>query len=169
MGRGLLWRPVPGWPNYWASKDGRIQNQHGRVLCPDRAQHLILCDGPGRNPNRNGRGQFSTGKSIKRRWRAPVAAVILLTFIGPAPEGKKMARHLDDTRSNNRLSNLAWGSASDNMRDAVRNGRHAYRQSPEYRKRTSIRQLGKKRGPLSLETRQKMSESHRRRLSNFGE
>jgi hypothetical protein len=38
------------------------------------------------------------------------------------PKHGEEARHLDDIRSHNVLSNLKWGSRLDNARDAVRNG-----------------------------------------------
>ena len=37
--------------------------------------------------------------------------------------GKRVSWKDDDT-TNNRLSNLAWGTAKDNYEDAVRNGSH---------------------------------------------
>lgn len=45
-------------------------------------------------------------------------------FLGPRPDGL-VVRHLDDDRTNNRASNLAYGTASDNQRDSVRNGTQA--------------------------------------------
>jgi hypothetical protein len=53
----------------------------------------------------------------------PVAALILRAFVGPPGEGQYLARHLDDNRGNNNLTNLAWGNDADNHADAVRNGR----------------------------------------------
>jgi hypothetical protein len=51
--------------------------------------------------------------------------LILRAFIGPPPSVKEShGRHLDDTTSNNKLLNLAWGSPKDNYDDAVRNGKH---------------------------------------------
>jgi HNH endonuclease/NUMOD4 motif len=52
-----------------------------------------------------------------------VAQLVLLAFEGPPQPGQYLARHLDDDRTNNYLSNLAWGTDSDNHADAIRNGR----------------------------------------------
>jgi hypothetical protein len=58
-------------------------------------------------------------------------SVILETFVGPRPEGL-MGRHLDGNPSNNKLSNLRWGTAEENYddrrghgaeNDGMRNGR----------------------------------------------
>lgn len=52
-----------------------------------------------------------------------VHRLVLEAFVGPCPKGK-MGLHWDDDKDNNRLSNLRWGSRSENARDSVRNGIH---------------------------------------------
>ena len=49
--------------------------------------------------------------------------VICEAWHGAPPFLEAVARHLDDVRTNNHPDNLAWGSHSDNARDALRNGR----------------------------------------------
>lgn len=51
-----------------------------------------------------------------------VHILVLEAFRGPCPPGME-ARHLDDNRSNNHLSNLRWGTHKQNGRDASRNGK----------------------------------------------
>lgn len=51
-----------------------------------------------------------------------VSVLILETFVGPCPEGMECC-HRDDDRSNNKLTNLRWGTRGDNIRDCYRNGR----------------------------------------------
>jgi len=48
---------------------------------------------------------------------------MMFIFGGPPPFPGAFVRHLNDKRDDNRLCNLAWGSQTDNMRDAIRNGR----------------------------------------------
>lgn len=48
--------------------------------------------------------------------------IVLETFVGPCPPGME-CRHLDGDPSNNRLSNLAWGTRLENSSDTVRHGR----------------------------------------------
>lgn len=45
--------------------------------------------------------------------------LIMLTFVGPMPRGKQ-CRHLDGCCTNNKLSNLSYGTREDDMRDRVR-------------------------------------------------
>lgn len=52
-----------------------------------------------------------------------VHSLVALTFLGDRPSGA-VCRHLNDDRADNRLVNLAWGSQSENIFDAVRNNRH---------------------------------------------
>src|SRR5258706_1418925 len=47
--------------------------------------------------------------------------LILETFIGPCPTGKE-ARHLDGDPSNNKLSNLEWGTPKQNGEDRIGHG-----------------------------------------------
>jgi hypothetical protein len=58
-------------------------------------------------------------------------SVVLEAFVGPRPEGL-VGRHLDGDPSNNKLSNLRWGTAEENYddrrshgteNDGMRNGR----------------------------------------------
>ena len=44
----------------------------------------------------------------------------------PNPLGADQVRHLDDCKTNNSLTNLAFGTQSDNAQDSIRNGRFNY-------------------------------------------
>lgn len=51
-----------------------------------------------------------------------VHELVMLAF-GPSPsEQDTLIRHLNDNKIDNRIENLSWGSASDNMQDKFRNG-----------------------------------------------
>lgn len=49
--------------------------------------------------------------------------LVLVSFIGKRPE-KMECRHLDGNRLNNKLSNLVWGTSSENTLDSVIHGTH---------------------------------------------
>ena len=49
-------------------------------------------------------------------------SLVLVTFKGPRPIGA-VGRHLDGDSSNNRISNLAWGSHRQNWQDKREHGR----------------------------------------------
>lgn len=46
---------------------------------------------------------------------------VLECFAGPCPEGMQ-CRHLDGDKTNNRPSNLAWGSSAENKADQIAHG-----------------------------------------------
>ncbi len=57
-----------------------------------------------------------------RRTVRLVHQLVLEAFVGPA-DGR-FALHNDGNQRNNRLSNLRYGTQSDNMKDAIKHGTH---------------------------------------------
>lgn len=110
------WRPVPGYEGRYDVSDlGRVRSwlpYHG--LATPRLMNATPDD----------RGYpviqlFGGPRTIARK----VHRLVLETFVGPRPEGFD-TRHLDGDTSNNRLSNLRYGTRSENNFDAVRHGTH---------------------------------------------
>lgn len=52
-----------------------------------------------------------------------VHQLVLLTYRGSKPSPRHQTRHLNGNPSDNRLSNLAWGTPEENYLDTVRHGR----------------------------------------------
>lgn len=105
------WRPVVGWEDtYEVSNLGRFKSlRTARVL----------------NPWENRYGYKLVTLSVNRkRKHLLVSREVLKSFKGTPEEGIQ-ALHWDGDKSNNRLSNLRWGTASDNMQDALRQGVNA--------------------------------------------
>ena len=59
---------------------------------------------------------------VQGRGSKDIAVLILEAFVGPKPNGMECC-HFDDDRTNNKLSNLRWGTPKSNSEDRVRNGR----------------------------------------------
>ena len=119
------WLPIPGWEGlYEVSNQGRVRSldriverattrpfpKRGRILTPmwsgsrkPYAHVLLTCGG--------------------RSERRAVAHLVCETFNGPRPDGA-VCRHLNDNVHDNSAANLAWGTQSENLADAVRNGVH---------------------------------------------
>lgn len=120
---GEEWRSVPECPLYEVSNLGRIKRVYKRS---DR----LVGTSRGTAALYNGLGSCV--------YAGRIAVLVLRAFVGPAPIDKPLARHLDDMPSNNALCNLAWGSRSENMQDALRNGRHDYRSGEAYRSKLGV-------------------------------
>ncbi len=59
-----------------------------------------------------------------RYGRIYIHRAVCQLFNGPATEPSMCVRHLDTDLRNNRASNLAWGTPSDNAKDAIRMGKN---------------------------------------------
>lgn len=112
------WLPVPGWEGlYEVSDQAHVRSlprqtatglRGGKTLAAvvsNTGAHVVmLCDG--------GRKRY-----------AQVYELVAEAFIGPRPPGQEI-RHLDDNRLDSRLANIAYGTRSENLIDASRNGKH---------------------------------------------
>jgi hypothetical protein len=127
----IEYREIPGFPGYMAGTDGSLWSQWGlrtshayrgsreRFLCGKWHQlnASSLCGTKGyRYP------AVTLHNGIKNRPYA-VHMLILLTFVGPRPQGHQ-ARHRDGTRTNNRLDNLSWATSKENHADRIEHGTH---------------------------------------------
>ena len=134
-----IWKAVPGYSFYEASNFGRVRswrnNRHGWAIVP-----RILK--PGLTPD----GVWTVCLSHENHRRSfHVGRLILITFIGPCPEGLECC-HWDDDNQNNYLTNLRWDTRQGNCDDRTRNGnntvgsRHGLAKLTEYQV-TEIRNL----------------------------
>lgn len=95
------------YPGYVIADDGRVQGPSKAWLTPwpDRDGYLRL------KPHVQGR-------NINTR----VHVMVCLAFHGDPPSPLHQVRHLNGRRTDNRVENLAWGTAKDNGVDRVRHG-----------------------------------------------
>lgn len=116
------WRPVVGYEGaYEVSSIGRVRSLDREILGrwgPHiRRGHFL-------RPHTDKDGYQRVRPSLHGEARAaPVHRLVLLAFVGPQPEGH-VALHRDGNPSNNVVSNLTWGTYSDNAFDAVSHGTH---------------------------------------------
>lgn len=114
------WAPIPEHPGYEASDLGRIRSvPRERVGTCGRVFHfkgrvLVLC------PNHNGYLRVPLGHGVNKF----VHCLVLQAFVGPRPEGMQCL-HGNGKPADNRLTNLHWGTPSENSLDIVRHGTHA--------------------------------------------
>jgi hypothetical protein len=107
-----IWRTIPFCENYQVSNFGRAKSLD-RVIktkTGDRNLPGVLLRG------RENPGGYVMVTIFKNTVRMPslIHRLVLLTFVGLPPEGKEIGMHIDDNKLNNHVSNLKWGSASEN-------------------------------------------------------
>jgi len=115
-------KPVPGFPGYYASRDGRIWSSQYPGPKPPAE---IASKRPLRElkPHRTCQGYRFCCLTVGDKQISIMAhRLVLLAFVGPPMPDKPYAIHYNDIPDDNRLENLRWGSGGDNMRDAYRNG-----------------------------------------------
>ena len=102
LGEGLRMKPIPGYEGrYSATENGEIYSHRaGRAL---------------KSSSRASSGSY-LGVCLGRGNSFSVHSLVLLAFKGP-PKTDQECRHLDGNAVNNRPSNLAWGSPSENSLD----------------------------------------------------
>ena len=116
------WRPVSGYEGlYEVSSLGRVRSlprvweqvsKHGTL-------HKHTSSGRTLKPGLTRQGYPSV--VLGRRRTRLVHRLVAEAFLGPCPAGKEV-RHLDGTRTNNTISNLAYGTRSENIADAKLHG-----------------------------------------------
>lgn len=119
-----MWAPIPGWEGYYeVSDDGQVRSLDRVITGSDGIQQLRR--GRVLKPQTQSRSdhQFVTLSRDAVKSFQRVHRLVLTAFTGPAPADAQ-CRHLDGDPTNNSLDNLAWGTQSENTRDAVKHGTH---------------------------------------------
>jgi hypothetical protein len=118
------WRDIPGYEGrYQVSDLGRVRSV---------ARSVLLVNRFGRPERRNYAGQILKPGPMTKQGHLSVAlgkgnsqcvhTLVLSTFVGERPPGFE-GRHVNGDASDNRLSNLAWGSRTANNIDVTLHGR----------------------------------------------
>jgi hypothetical protein len=112
---------ITDFPAYRVDRCGRLYTRWGKG---GKVRQLVETWREKRSDRRHAghlKVTLYSGGGGKRR--VMLAALILETFVGPAPVGKPWALHKDGDPGNNALDNLYWGTPAENSADMVRHGR----------------------------------------------
>lgn len=109
-------RPCPGTDGLYVSISGDVFSSIYSCKCT-RAELLHQ-----RNPSLDTRGYFKIGAMANHKQVTRMVHQLVLESWGfPRPSGME-CRHLDGNKLNNHLSNLRWGTASENNHDKIAHG-----------------------------------------------
>lgn len=121
------WLDIPGYEGrYQVSDEGRVRSLDRTITQKNRHGGETTRVYPGRVLEgwANAKGYLCVGLSLpgERPNTAYVHHLVVLAFVGPRPavDGEEI-RHLDDNKSNCRLTNLLYGTSSQNTSDWHRN------------------------------------------------
>lgn len=112
------WLPVVGYEGLYSVSDTGFVRSEKRVVVRSNGYPF-----PVRERVMKGSPDFYGYMMIKLPGRGtrPIHKIVMETFVGPCPTGMEV-RHLDGDPANNKLSNLSYGTHTDNMYDAIKHG-----------------------------------------------
>jgi hypothetical protein len=101
-----LFKTIPSFPNYMINRVGEVQNYKNKILSSytDRYGYLV-----------------STLYLDKKRKKRTVHSLVMETFVH-IRKGNCQINHIDGDKKNNKLENLEYCTASDNLSHAYRIG-----------------------------------------------
>ena len=112
-----FYRLIPDYPGYRVSRQGDVEScwvRRGRLTCISDTWKPLKTF--------KTRNYVRVGLSRDKHQRLfRVHRLVLLSFVGPAPEGM-IASHNDGQPSNNRLENLRWATFQSNADDRLMHG-----------------------------------------------
>ena len=117
-----IWKPVPGYEGrYEVSDIGRVRSLDRAVICMGEIKGAYVSRKKGRvlrpGPSNYGHLSVVLGRGKTRM----VHELVLRAFVGDPPD-KHECCHNNGDPTDNRLSNLRWGTRSENIRDAINHG-----------------------------------------------
>lgn len=115
----IIWKTIPKYKDlYIVSNMGQVQRILNRYGNP--SQRILR-----QTPDGNNYLQVTLCKNGIRK-KHKVHKLVLISFIGPRPLGLQ-CRHLDGNKQNNKLTNLKWGTRSENEKDKIKHGTFNHR------------------------------------------
>lgn len=112
--------PIPFAPGYFVTGDGKVFST--RRSASPRQRKLVPDDD----------GYLRVGLMIDGKLKlVGVHRIVAWVFHGPPADESLAARHLDDVKTNNVPSNIAWGTSKQNSGDQVANLRHRSHTRPD--------------------------------------
>lgn len=118
-----IWKAIPGWEGYYSASDqGRIKSEDRiikRIITGVKEKHKGIILKPW-IAKQSGKGYLMVALNRgNEKLKIGVHRLVLWAFVGKQEKGID-ARHLDGNCKNNHLSNLAYGTRSENIEDSIK-------------------------------------------------
>lgn len=149
---------IPGCRGYRVSNTGVVESCRKRVgLGSGNGTKSVLVNVWHRlntRKDRDGYIHVRIHDDNNRKLFPGVHRLVLIAFCGQPANGMQ-TRHIDGDKTNNKLSNLTWGTCTENNRDRIKHGtiprgeKHCHAKLTEDVVR-EIRELGKTMGPAAI-------------------
>lgn len=128
MVAGERWRPVVGHPHYLVSDQGRVYSlsRWNRVRSGSRAWRrgrILAGELSGRSDMSSKYRAVTLGHGDSTRTTVKVHRLVLVAFVGPSPAGH-VADHINESKLDNRLSNLRWLPGPENVARSIRGSKN---------------------------------------------
>lgn len=107
----VVYRDVPEFPGYMAGTDGSVWSERsnaGKLTGEWRQLRPLV--------NRKGYLLVTLRRSAKS-FLMSIHKIVLLSFLGPRPEGMQCRHYPDRDPANNAIVNIAWGTRRQNDQD----------------------------------------------------
>jgi hypothetical protein len=106
-------RAIPGFPGYVVTRAGEVWGcRNSRAALTDRWARLSP------RPDRDGYLSVVLQRAGDRR-TVKIAHLVLEAFVGPRPAGAVSRHHPNPDPTDNRATNLLWGTQAENIADKV--------------------------------------------------
>jgi len=114
------WKGIAGFPNYEVSNRGQVRSLPRLAKCRRNGVRSVA----GKILKQYKAKGYPCASLIKdgRSRSFAVHRLVLDAFRGPKSSPLMVCRHLDGIRTNNRISNLVWGTNQENSDDRHRHG-----------------------------------------------
>lgn len=120
------WKPIPGYEGFYEVSDlGMVRSLDRKIRCGDGVTRVFYGQVLTPRPTVHGghhQVNLSRGSRADKKNRY-VHRLVMAAFVGPCPPDMEVC-HNNGHPTDNRLSNLRYGTTADNRRDSVKHGTH---------------------------------------------